>query len=67
MLEPVSGFKPLTVAKVRVSSQVKPGAIGQRAASVLDHDGLGEPCGTAVRGQVGQSRSYFSITALDRV
>lgn len=38
-----------------------------RAASVLDHDGLGEPCGVAVGGQVGQGRCYLGIAAVDGV
>jgi hypothetical protein len=35
-----------------------------RALSVLDHDGLGQPCGVAVRGQVGQRRGDLGIAAI---
>jgi hypothetical protein len=38
-----------------------------RASSVLDHDGLGQPCGVAVLGQVGEGGGYLSVPAVNGV
>jgi len=59
---PLSGMR-----KAAVQSMCEVAACSLRAASVLDHDGLWETCGVAMRRQLGQRRGYLSVTAIDGV
>jgi hypothetical protein len=71
-IEPVSGFEPLTcrLQGTGTFAGQRPcdrSACSLRAASVLDRDGLGQPCGVAMLSQFGQRGRDLSVAAIHRV